>query len=183
VRLAVVVALALFGASACGGSNTKPVRVTKVTPGTHYAPFRKCTRVSGGFRACTRFSPRGEDNSAIYRRIDGGWAKVRAGLPGRVGFWRRVVAAPDGAMLVGQWSGECESPSTYFVAPADGKLRPIFGSHSSEALGWRGGLARVRLTEEIWRGSTRVRPAGIYLVDPITLAIRPERANAAGPGC
>jgi len=41
----------------------------------------------------------------------------------------------------------------------------------------------VLLTEEIWRGNTRVRGAGIYRVDPVTLVVRRERTKPRHPGC
>ena len=146
--------------------------------------YTKCTHVSLGYRACTTFFASSEKPTALYRRADNGWAKVRGRLPGRVGWWRRVLAAPGGRTLLAQWSGECEVQSTYLVSVVDGTSTPLFGGHSSAGLGWTvNGLARVLLTEEIWRGNTRVRRAGIYRVDPGTLAIRRERAMPRHSGC
>jgi len=146
-------------------------------------PVLKCTHVSRGFRACTTFFERKDEQSAIYRRTNGSWHKVAGGL-GRPGWWRRVVAAPDRATLLAQWSGECESQSTHFVSASSGRTRPIFPGHDSTVAGWTGsGLALVRLNEAIWRGQVKVRGPGIYVVDPRNGAATLRRAKPTSPGC
>jgi hypothetical protein len=44
-------------------------------------------------------------------------------------------------------------------------------------------LARVRLAEQVWHAKTLVHRAGVYLVDPRTMAVRLERSVAASNGC
>jgi len=196
MRWLVVAAVAVLVAG-CGSSRksaedkirseTAKVRTTcaaGVNCGRDSRPYTKCTHVSLGYRACTTFLATREKPTAIYRRAGGGWVKVRGRLRGRLGWWRRVISSPGRRTLLAQWSGECEVQSTYFVSSVDGTATPLFGGHSSAGLGWtRGGQARVLLTEEIWRGNTRVRRAGIYRVDPGTLAIRRERAMPRHSGC
>jgi hypothetical protein len=196
MRWALVVGAA-FVAVGCGGREptaNKKVRaeIAKVQTtcvegvncgGGHFRPFRKCTHVSRGFRACTTFFVTNK-RSTIYRRVGRDWVRVRGPLSHRAGWWRRVLPAPDRRTLLAQWSGECEVQSTYAVSVSDGKAAALFAGRSSGALGWtRDGLGRVRLTDEIWRGKTRLLGAGIYLVDPVTLAVRRERAEPAHPGC
>jgi hypothetical protein len=144
-----------------------------------FQPFRKCTHASRGFRACTTYRERSE-RTGIYRRGRDGWTKV-AGAARSVGWWRRVIAAPSRTVLLGQWSGECETQTTYIVER--GRARPIFAQSESYAVGWSTeGQARVRVPMEARdpRGDVR---AGIYLVDPQTLAHTLERPLARGPAC
>ena len=177
MRTAILLA-ALLVVAGCGsgGGDAPPAHAAK-------APFARCTHASGGFRACTVFSAPGE-RSAVYRRSGSGWVILRGRLPGRAGWWRRVVAAPDRRTLLAQWSGECELQSTYLVSAADGSLRAPFDGHASDAVGWTpDGLARVRLSEEVWHGKAlRYRP-GLYLVDPKTLGVRLEKRKPVRPGC
>src|SRR6187397_2243240 len=49
--------------------------------------YTKCTHVSLGYRACTTFFASPKEPTAIYRRADSGWVKVRGRLRGRVGWW------------------------------------------------------------------------------------------------
>ena len=144
-----------------------------------FEPFRKCTHASRGFRACTTYRERSE-RTGIYRRGRDGWTKF-AGAARSVGWWRRVIAAPSRTVLLGQWSGECETQTTYIVER--GRARPIFAQSESYAVGWSTeGQARVRVPMEARdpRGDVR---AGIYLVDPQTLAHTLERPLARGPAC
>ena len=177
MRAAVLLGAVLVVAGCGGGSaEPRPVHAAK-------APFTRCTPASSGFRACTVFSAPGE-RSALYRRSYFSWVVLRGPLPGQAGWWRRVVAAPDRRTLLAEWSGECELQSTFLVSANDGSLRPLFAGHASEAMGWTpAGLARVRLAEQIWRGQTLQRRAGLYLVDPGTMALRLERRSPARPGC
>ena len=144
-----------------------------------FQPFRNCTHASRGFRACTTYRERSE-RTGIYRRGRDGWTKF-AGAARSVGWWRRVIAAPSRTVLLGQWSGECETQTTYIVER--GRARPIFAQSESYAVGWSTeGQARVRVPMEARdpRGDVR---AGIYLVDPQTLAHTLERPLARGPAC
>jgi hypothetical protein len=144
-----------------------------------FQPFRKCTHASRGFRACTTYRERSE-RTGIYRRGRDGWTKF-AGAARSVGWWRRVIAAPSRTVLLGQWSGECETQTTYIVER--GRARPIFAQSESYAVGWSTeGQARIRVPMEARdpRGDVR---AGIYLVDPQTLAHTLERPLARGPAC
>ena len=143
----------------------------------------KCTHVSRGFRACTVFLQTGE-KSTIVRRSGSGWTRVSGPVPGRRGWWRRVVAAMDRKTLLGQWSGECEAQSTYFVSAAGGRVRAIFRRHESTVVGWTvDGQALVRLNEAVWRGNTEVFGPGVYRVDPLTLAVHRLREKPARNGC
>jgi hypothetical protein len=144
-----------------------------------FHPFRKCTHASRGFRACTTYRERSEE-TGIYRRGRDGWTKV-AGAARSVGWWRRVFAAPSRTVLLGQWSGECETQTTYIVER--GRARPIFAQSESYAVGWSSdGRARVRVPMDAPdpRGDVR---AGIYLVDPRTFAHTLERSLGRGPAC
>jgi len=87
--------------------------------------------------------------------------------------------------VLAQWSGECEVQTTYLVSLADHRGRPIFARHTSGALGWSAdGRARVVLVEPVYgtRTEVRYRP-GMYLVDPVTMAVQLERPLAGGHGC
>ena len=147
--------------------------------GDRFHPFRKCTHLSRGFRACTTYRELSEE-TGIYRRGPEGWIKF-AGPARGVGWWRRVIAAPNRHVLLGQWSGECETQTTYIVER--GRARPIFAQSESYALGWSAdGRARVRVPMEAPdpRGDLR---SGIYLVDPQSLAHVLERPLGRGPAC
>jgi hypothetical protein len=176
VRVAVLLA-GLLVAAGCGASHDPPhSRAAN-------APVARCTHVSRGFRACTVFRAPGE-RSALYRRVGSRWVVVRGRLPGRAGWWRRVAAAPDRRTLLAQWSGECEVQSTFLVSVRGGRVRPLFRGHQTTVLGWtRDSVARVRLAEQVWRGTQLLRRAGIYLVDPRTLAVRLERREPLRRGC
>ena len=144
-----------------------------------FHPFRKCTHTSRGFRACTTYRERSEE-TGIYRRGRDGWTKF-AGPARSVGWWRRLIAAPSRHVLLGQWSGECEIQTTYIVER--GRARPIFAQSESYAVGWSAdGRARVRVPVAAPdpRGDVR---AGIYLIDPRSLAHTLERPLGRGPAC
>ena len=192
MRWLVVAAVAVLAAG-CGGDektagDTIRAEMAKVQTtcaegvncaSDRFQPFRKCTHASRGFRACTTYRERSE-RTGIYRRGRDGWTKF-AGAARSVGWWRRVIAAPSRTVLLGQWSGECETQTTYIVER--GRARPIFAQSESYAVGWSTeGQARVRVPMEARdpRGDVR---AGIYLVDPQTLAHTLERPLARGPAC
>jgi hypothetical protein len=150
--------------------------------GDHFQPFRRCTHVSGGFRACTTFSELKDEQTGIYRRVGSRWVKVVDAAPGQRGWWRRMVASPDRSALLGQWSGECETQTTY-IARGGGAPRPIFSQAQSRAVGWSDdGRARVRVLAASPDRRGDVQP-GIYLVDPRTLAHILERSRGRGPAC
>jgi hypothetical protein len=174
LSLLIVVAAVLAG---CGGQ--EPAAQKRAATGRQ--PFERCTHVSRGFRACTVFGPVRE-RSAIYRR-DG--SRVAGGPRGEHGWWRRVVASPDGRFLLGQWSGECEIQSTYIVSSGGGRTRAIFPRDESHALGWSAdGRARVLLPQPVADRNQQVRfRAGTYRVDPVSLDVELERAISPRHGC
>jgi len=177
VRIAVLLG-ALAVVAGCASGREAPVRAHAAK-----APFVRCSHASGGFRACTVFGAPGE-RSALYYWAGAEWLVVRGRLPGRAGWWRRVVPAPDHRTLLAQWSGECELPSTYFVSSSTGHVRPIFRGHTAEIAGWtHPGLARVRLTEAIWHRNKLAFPSGVYLVNPKTLVVRLQNPGPARSGC
>jgi hypothetical protein len=121
-----------------------PRTATGCHPGP--APFVIC-----GYPWSRRARP-----STIYLR-------GRKVLSRRRGYWRSVELSPDRRTLLLQWSGECESQTT-FLARANGSgLRSV--ATGSVALGWTlSGRAVVDLPRGACAGSAR-RP-GIYLVEP-----------------
>lgn len=146
--------------------------------------------------------PLDESNaSSIWSRL--GTARVQVTGPARIamsgvpakpiehagpaGFWvhDRIFRSPDRRTLLAQWSGECESQSTYLVSTDGGVTRPIFGGAPSVAIGWsRDERARVLLPNDIWgMRAKRIFRAGVYLVDPATLAARLERRVPLRRGC
>ncbi|HJW66284.1 MAG TPA: hypothetical protein VJ419_00750 [Gaiellaceae bacterium] len=188
-----VVAVVAVVATGCGGSektvgDTTKAEMAKVQTtcaegvncaSDRFQPFRNCTHASRGFRACTTYRERSKE-TGIYRRARDGWRKF-AGAARSVGWWRRVIAEPSRTVLLGQWSGECETQTTYIVER--GRARAIFAGSESYAVGWStDGRARVRVPMEAPdpRGDVR---AGIYLVDPQTLAHTLERPLGRGPAC
>jgi hypothetical protein len=127
------------------------------------------------------FRERGEQ-TGIYRRAGRDWVRVAGPAPGRTGWWRRVIASPNRNTLLAQWSGECETQTT-FIVPSGGTPRPIFAQAESYALGWNNdGRARVRVPMA-WPDPLGDVRAGIYLVDPRTLAHTLERSMGRGPAC
>jgi hypothetical protein len=84
---------------------------------------------------------------------------------GRLGAWQKLLLSPDTRTYLGQWSGECETQTAYFVPARGGKPRPVTGHASDEsiALGWVGRRARI-LVPRAACGSQFGKP-GIYLVD------------------
>jgi len=177
-----LVAIAVCLAAGCGGrqEQAKSEQASDASEAA-FQPSTRCTHVSRGFRACTTYRERGEQ-TGIYRRAGSDWVKVVGPAPGRMGWWRRVIASPNRITLLGQWSGECETQTTYIVRTGE-TTRPIFAQAESYALGWSNdGRARVRvpMTSPDPRGNVH---AGIYLVDPRTLAHTLERSMGRGPAC
>jgi hypothetical protein len=92
------------------------------------------------------------------------------------------MASPDRDKLLGQWSGECETQTTY-IARGVGAPRPIFSQAQSHAVGWSDdGRARVRVVAASPDPRGDVQP-GIYLVDPRTLSHTLEHPRGRGPAC
>jgi hypothetical protein len=190
-----LVAVATVAVAGCGDDTKtadRPVRAemakveTTCAEGVNCAadrfrPFRKCTHASGGFRACTAFSGRGE-RSRIEGKRGSRWVVLfdeMTAPKGGDGWWRRVIASPDRRTLLGQWSGECEIQLTYVVTLTDRTIRPILEGLPSTAVGWSAdGRARVRLPSESWATKARrIVKAGIYRVNPASMAYVLERAG------
>jgi hypothetical protein len=178
MRWAAVVVLLLV-LTGCGGERVARAKVETTT-----ASRERCTHVSGGFRACTAFG-NSRERSRIERRVMRRWTMFARPPRDRHGWWRRIVASRDGKTLLAQWSGECEIQSTYLVSTRNRKARPIFRDTSSTAVGWsEDGRARVRLPTPLYGTDKKIRfQAGIYLVEPVTLAISIERSIPQRHGC
>jgi hypothetical protein len=188
--LVVVLALVAAGCSSREKTADEQARAemanvqTTCEPGVNCAtgrfrPFRKCTHPSGGFRACTAFSGRGE-RSRIEGKRRGRWVVLfdeNTAPKNGHGWWRRMIASPGRRTLLGQFSGECEIQLTYIVTLADRTMRPILEGLPSTAVGWgTDGRARVRLESEFWATKAkRIVKAGIYRVNPANMAYVLER--------
>jgi hypothetical protein len=173
----------------CGGHpETKPAEITTtciegINCGGAAKAYRDCTRVSRGFRACTTYPANGSERSRIERHATSGWVTVvRPHDVAANGWWRRVIASPDRATVLGQWSGDCEIQTTYIIRVRH-RPRPVFLHAESFAVGWSDdGQARVLVTAADQDPRGDVRP-GIYRVDPRTLAHTLERPRGEGPHC
>ena len=173
MRLAVILLLAFFAAG-CGH--------TAQNAGDHAAglmtPIHCQRAMSTGIAACGYPLGKSTQPSSIWsgsrddRQKIVGPARIEpVEGAGPVGFWvsHRIFLAPDGRTLLAQWSGECESQSTYLVPRAGGKPRLVFLSES-RALGWsKDGRARVVLAEPGAFDGERGYHQGTYLVDPVTM--------------
>jgi hypothetical protein len=109
---------------------------------------------------------------------------VNPGMHG--GSWRWAVPSPDGRWVLGQWSGECESPDGYLVPAGGGPSVPVLSGEGgvrppeSFGVGW---TPDGRAVVELFAGACGAGDTdpGIYLVDPDTLAstlVRPGSAAA-----
>ena len=175
--------------AACGGrQESQPAAVPTtcvegINCGGTPKTYRHCTSVVNGVRACTAFPESGVARSRIERRTASGWVTVLRSTEATAhGWWRRVLPSPDGETLLGQWSGDCEIQTTYMIR-VGGQPRPIFSEAESFALGWSNdGRARVQvpIAAKDTRGDVR---AGIYRVQPRTLAHTIERPLGQGPHC
>lgn len=162
--------------------------------GEKAAPTERSSKLSGptachallsapGYRGCGRPYPsqieRGDGSVVV------GSVEYRGGAAAR-GFWRTAMISPDGKTLLAQWSGECELQKAFFVAATGGASKPVTGEADwatgpeSEALGWEGARARVRLPK---RGEAVSVKPGIYLIDPRTFRRTLVRPIAGGRGC
>ena len=86
------------------------------------------------------------------------------------GFWAYALASPDGSALLGQWSGECETPTAWFLSPDGTNPAVIFGGPSlanapnSRALGWTSdGMALAHLMQGACGEGA---PPGVYAARP-----------------
>ena len=179
----VVLVAVVILAAGCGGSKVAQTKATQLGKVIE----TRCSSVSGGFRACTVFHHGGEVSRIEYR--DGSrWSVLlaadRAPYPLH-GSWRRVLADPQGEMLLAEWSGECEVPFTYLIATDTTALHQVFRSQQVTPLGWTNdGLARVKLWKPIHASKTRIaRPSGIYLVTPKGEVERLDRRVPPSLGC
>ena len=89
------------------------------------------------------------------------------------GHWRWALPSPDGAWVIGQWSGACEVPTAILLSTAEDAPRAIDGGAldttvDSRALGWTDdGKAIVHFGPGAC--GSGVTDPGVYLVDPVTL--------------
>jgi hypothetical protein len=116
-------------------------------------------------------------------RLAGPATPAQHSLPS--GFWvpERIFASPDGKTLLAQWSGECESQSTYLVSTTSGEVRSILDpAAESTALGWtKDGRAEIKVPRSIC-GASGASVPGIYAVDRASLKLMLERRIKAEPG-
>jgi hypothetical protein len=82
------------------------------------------------------------------------------------GRWVKLFLSPDQKMWLGQWLGECEVQTAYFIPAEGGKPRPVTGEAADEsvALGWVGRKARILIPRAAC--GAQFRTPGIYLIDP-----------------
>lgn len=183
-RAAVVfVAVTLLAPGCAGSKASQPGSQSTTARLLGKVMDRKCTSVSGAFRACTVFHVNGEE-SRIERREGSRWSALvtpeRAPYPGH-GWWERVLPDPRGRTLLAEWSGECEVPFTYLITAGAPTPRRVFRPEPAVPLGWtQGGLARVKLLEPV--ASTKTRP-GVYLLTPRGRVVRLEQRLQRSLGC
>lgn len=166
--------LAVFALAGCGGTDTASPTAKSLEPARG-----RCAAAAAGFELCGQPAGTGaHPPSAIIRRD-----RVVAEPLGPVGHWSRLFVSPDGGTLLAQWIAECEIPIAFFVSVRGGGARAVTGerdwakSPETEALGWRGGRALVRMPE---RGETASPKPGVYLIDSKTFRrtlVRPLRGR------
>jgi hypothetical protein len=85
---------------------------------------------------------------------------------GKSGRWVKLYLSPDMKTWLGQWSGECEVQTAYFLPAHGGKARPVTGHASDEsvALGWAS-HNRARILVPRAACGSQFRKPGIYVVD------------------
>jgi hypothetical protein len=160
----------------CGGSRATDPASTRAETVAQRKPV--CSREQNAplYRTCW-YPGRQHGPSTIERRDGGHWRVVAdAAVAPYHGIWHgrwiAVFPAPDGRMLLAQWSGECEIPTAFFVPVAGGRVSTVSGepyAHAPESIarGWaRDGRARVAFPQAAC-GSGIERP-GVYLVEPET---------------
>jgi hypothetical protein len=149
-------------------------RLRRVYPLNRAAP-KGCTFTDAGKR--TRLFVCG----LVLRAATGNRVRIVARGPGRIGHWAWADLSPDGRLILGQWSAECETPQAFLIA--GGRKRQFGTSRSTEsiALGWLGRTAVIHFPLGVC-GSGPTVP-GIYAVPqsdrPQLLRAVPERASGA----
>ena len=99
------------------------------------------------------------------------------------GRWVKLILSPDTKTWLGQWSGECEVQTAYFVPVRGGKARPVTGHAGDEsvALGW-GTKNRARILVPRAACGSQFRRPGIYLVDRAGRAALVKRVKPRAGG-
>lgn len=93
---------------------------------------------AGGVRIALCGGERHERTQIVQVAPDGRVQLIVGGPDGeRVGYWHRAIPSPDGARVLGQWSGECEATTVHVaeLAPAPGAFRPL-ADVEAQAIGW-----------------------------------------------
>jgi hypothetical protein len=90
--------------------------------------------------------------------------------PDDAGFWVYALRSPDGSMLLGQWTGECEVPMSFFLSATGSDPRPVIGGPefidipNTRALGWTPDDDAV---VHVMDGACGLgHRAGVYVIDP-----------------
>ena len=88
-----------------------------------------------------------------------------------LGHWRAASLSPDGATVLGQWSGECEVPTAFFIDAATGAARPVTGDSGEHTVGTPNSIgltwADERTALVVLPGGAcglGTEPAGLYAV-------------------
>jgi hypothetical protein len=102
---------------------------------------------------------------------------------GKNGRWVKLYLSPDTKTWLGQWSGECEVQTAYFLPAPGGEARPVTGHASDEslALGWAV-HNRARILVPRAACGSQFRKPGIYLVDRQGHATLVKRVKARSGG-
>lgn len=96
-----------------------------------------------------------------------GGSRLLTGPVTDVGHWRFALVSPDGAWVLGQWSGECEEPAAYLIDVQSGERRSVVeGAVASSVIGWAPDR-RAIVGLPIARCGTGADEPGTYLVDPV----------------
>jgi hypothetical protein len=146
----------------------------------HSGPEPDCRPLvhAQGFQGCRE--------GRFLRRVEQSDGTLVAGPLGPLGFYRTAMLSPGRRTLLVQWSGECEIQHAFFVFASGGRPRVVTGERDwtaapdSEALGWRGRRAVVRLPI---RGEAQAGRPGVYLIDPQTLTQTRIRTIRGRQGC
>ena len=101
---------------------------------------------------------------------------------GKNGHWVKLYLSPDTKTWLGQWSGECEVQTAYFLPAHGGKARPVTGHAGDESivLGWAA-PNRARILVPRAACGSQFRKPGIYAVDRAGHATLVKRVKT-GPG-
>jgi hypothetical protein len=162
-------ALLALAAAGCGGSKHRPLHGAAAVGRsaiTSCVSVSKPAQPGAGYWICGRGPRGGSGRSTLMHG-----ATVTAQPIDKGGHWEKAFVSPDARTVLAQWSGECEQQRTFFIPAGGGKPRVVTGEHDwmkspeSEAIGWRGSHALVRLRGA---GETAARRPGVYLVDPRT---------------